>query len=194
MTKTRPLGTMSALSSEDEIRTTLRKFQDAYIRKDITEIPQFMNELFLHPGLIVIGTGPDELCQDVNSATRLFEWDWENWGDVELDVSGAKINYKEEVAWLMTQGKVTKTFEPDNLPTITLENIHKELGSDHACRQKLLEIMRSSAGALMETECGNSFVWPFRFSAVLVKTGSNWLFTQIHFSFPTVGNPDVRIL
>jgi hypothetical protein len=194
MTKTRPISTMSGLSPEDEIRTALRKFQDAYTLRDITEVPQFISELFFHPGLLVIGTGLDEWCEDTDSISRLFEWDWEYWGDVDLDVSGAKIFYRDEVGWLATRGTITKVIDSENLPTVTLDNIHKELNSDHSGRQKLFEIMRSSAGALMETEGGNTFVWPFRFSAVLVKTGNAWQFNQIHFSFPTTETPDVRTL
>jgi hypothetical protein len=37
-----------------------------------------------------------------------------------------------------------------------------------------------------------TFVWPFRFTAVAVREAGRWRFQQMQFSFATTHAPDVR--
>ena len=40
-----------------------------------------------------------------------MEDDWKYWGDVSLDVEGAKIHVLGGMAWLATSGTVSQAFE-----------------------------------------------------------------------------------
>jgi hypothetical protein len=54
------------------------------------------------------------------------------------------------------------------------------------------EIIRQGALTLTEAQKGATYIWPFRFTAVLVRRKRLWRFHQVHFSFPTTQFPDVR--
>ena len=66
--------------------------------------------------------------------------------------------------------------------------------ADLSAEAKLLDILRGGTNTLYELQRGEQFVWPFRFTAVLVRHGAEWLFQQMQFSFPTTRFPDERIV
>jgi hypothetical protein len=45
-----------------------------------------------------------------------------------------------------------------------------------------------------ELRRGQTFVWPLRLTAVVVREAGDWKFAQMNFSFPTVYFPDVRLV
>jgi hypothetical protein len=47
----------------------------------------------------------------------------------------------------------------------------------------MTEVILSAAFALGEAQKEEHYVWPIRFTAVLVRQGAQWKFHQIHFSF-----------
>ena len=47
---------------------------------------------------------------------------------------------------------------------------------------------------VIELRRGEKFVWPLRFTAVVVRQPEGWKFAQMNFSFPTVYFPDVRFV
>jgi hypothetical protein len=63
-----------------------------------------------------------------------------------------------------------------------------------AAEEKLLDILRGGSNTLYELRRGEQFVWPFRFTAVLVRQADGWRFQQMQFSFPTTRFPDERIV
>ena len=67
-----------------------------------------------------------------------------------------------------------------------------------SAEEKLLDILREGSNTLYELRRGEQFVWPLRFTAVLVRQGDApngvWLFQQMQFSFPTTRLPDERIV
>jgi hypothetical protein len=61
--------------------------------------------------LEVIGTGASqtgkgEWCVGPAMARELVESDWRYWGDLRLDVAGARIHSRGAVAWLATEATV----------------------------------------------------------------------------------------
>ncbi len=60
--------------------------------------------------------------------------------------------------------------------------------------QKLHFILRGGTNTLYELHRGEKFVWPLRFTAVVVREDDGWKFAQVNFSFPTIYYPDVRIV
>jgi hypothetical protein len=58
---------------------------------------------------------------------------------------------------------------------------------------RLMELARRSTNALNNLYKGEKFVWPLRFTAVLVQRNGRWLFHQMHFSYPTTSFPDERL-
>jgi len=53
--------------------------------------------------------------------------------------------------------------------------------------------LRGCINTLCELQRGETFVWPLRFSAVLINDDGAWRFIQMQFSFATTRFPDVRI-
>jgi len=194
MPKTRPLSDILMERDILAIQEVLQKFQDAYTRRDLHTVDSFLEELFLlDSDLLIIGTGVDEWYQGMEEARKLFVEDWEYWGDVCLDLPEAKVVVEGTVGWITAQGTVTKTIDEDTFLDAMFEHLRNQQDQQDNARARAFNMLRSSADALFETGKGDLFIWPLRFSAILVKQGEKWLFNQIHFSFPTTRCPDVRL-
>ncbi len=181
------------------VREVLRKFQEGYALRDLARLDEFM-ELFI-PGdeIEVIGTnavevGEGEWCLGRAAARRLVEGDWKYWGDVRYDVDGAHIFVAGDAAWLATSGAVTDTIPVSDRYHHYLKYVKAVLDQEGDSPQaKVLDIVGLGSDIVLALPLGETFTWPFRFTAVLVKQGGQWRFHQMHFSFATTRAPDVRL-
>jgi hypothetical protein len=185
-------------SPDEQVRKTLQIFQDYYTRRDPTLLPEFLD--LMAEDLEVIGTngfrpGEEEWYLDRNTASEIFLGDWEGWGDVQLDVPGARIRAHGEVAWLSCAGTVEMKIETEKGFADYLAFVKKYLDSEGlTAEQKLVYMLRGGTNTLYELRQGEKFVWPFRFTAVLKWENTGWKFQQMQFSFPTIYFPDARIV
>lgn len=185
------------MTPEEEIRTLLTAFQDGYTRRDLSRLDAFM-DLFT-PDAELIGTnavkpGVDEWHLGRQSSRELIEGDWRWWGDLRLDIPAASIRINAETGWVAAAATVTKTVGEKGYADY-LEFIQKYLQeSELPAEQKLHFILRGGANTVYELRRGETFTWALRLTAVVVRQAQGWKFAQVHFSFPTIYFPDVRIL
>ncbi len=181
-----------------QVRRVLQKFQEGYTRRDVSALDEFMELFVPEDALEVIGTngirpGVEEWYLGRAQARRLVKGDWEGWGDVALDVEGARIHVLGEVAWLATTGTSSMTIRTEENYKGFLEHIKGLIDTaEMPLEEKLLYILRGGTNTLYELRRGEKFVWPLRFTAVLVRREGRWLFHQVQFSLPTLYFPDVR--
>ncbi|HEY9076153.1 MAG TPA: nuclear transport factor 2 family protein [Anaerolineaceae bacterium] len=183
------------MSAEAEILALLRTFQDGYTRRDLTQVDAFMN-LFT-PDAEVIGTNGVKPCLyewylSREAARDLVYGDWQGWGDLRLDLESASIHSLGEVGWIAAVATVTQTISEDNYAAYL--NFIKEYIDQPGltAEQKLLHILRGGTNTVYELRRGEKFIWPLRFTAVVVRQPGGWKFAQVNFSFPTIYFPDVR--
>jgi hypothetical protein len=184
--------------SLSEVRGVLQKFQDGYTARDLKSLDQFMGLFEEDAGLEVIGTNAIdrehiEWCLGQQAMRNLVEIDWKYWGDVSLDVDGARIHVLGDVAWLATLGTVTKIEDVETSCQRMLNRFEEILKKPIDKEEKLLEIVREGSNTLCEVGKGETYVWPLRFTAVLTRRNGTWKFHQMNFSFPTIRKPDVRL-
>lgn len=181
------------------IRDLLLKFQDGYKRRDTALLDDFRNLFVNSPDVEVIGTnalvpGEGEWCLGPEATCALVQGDWEGWGDLVLDLAGAHIHRLGDVAWMATTGTVMMDLEPEETYQDYLDYIREQIADDKKLspRERVLEVLRGGTNTLFEAERGKKYIWPLRFTAVMVKQGDDWLFHQVQFSFATTRFPDVR--
>ena len=174
----------------------LQRFQQGYIDRDLSKVDEFLN-LFTE-NAEVIGTngqkaGLDEWYPDRRSARELIEGDWQSWGDVRLDLASSRIEEKSEIAWVSCPCTVTQKFGADHYQSYL--NFVKQFleTSTLPAEEKLHYILRGGTNTVYELHRGETFVWALRLTAVLLHTNEGWKFAQLHFSFPTIYFPDVRL-
>ncbi|MBI9046582.1 MAG: hypothetical protein JEZ06_18975 [Anaerolineaceae bacterium] len=195
MSKTVPLWKAKAENPVDQITLVLSRFQEYYFKRRLELVNDFLLELFVPDDrLIIIGTGSADWRQGLEAARKMFEWDWEYWGNLELDIPKAIIQVNGNVGWVAVKGKIIKANQSNSLQKKTLEEIKQEIQTDDLPKEKLLRISRKASEVLAETESGDTFIWPLRFTAVLEKEADRWLFSHIQFSFSTTRLPDERLL
>jgi hypothetical protein len=185
------------MTAIQEIHDLLQIFQDGYTRRDLTQLDAFM-ELF-NLDVEVIGTngvkpGTDEWYMNRDTARELVQGDWESWGDLRLDLDSASIHALGEVGWIAAAATVTQIFGEENYASYL--NFVKSLIDQPgiSAEQKLHNILRGGTNTVYELRRGEKFIWPLRFTAIVVRKPAGWKFAQVNFSFPTVYYPDVRIL
>jgi ketosteroid isomerase-like protein len=183
-----------------DVRATLQTFQDGYTHRDTTALDTFMGLFAPDATLEVIGTSAsarteDERCVGHAAVRDLVAADWQFWGDLLLDVAGAHIHVHGSVAWLATTGTVTQTIALAQRYTNITDYLRRVMdrGTDVDVERELLLVILGAASALANARDGEQYSWPIRFTAVLIQQQAHWQFHQIHFSFPTIHDPDVRL-
>lgn len=182
----------------EQVRVLLRRFQDGYTRRDLAALDEFMDLFIANDELEVIGTnavafGEDEWCQGPEAVRELIAGDWEHWGDVVFDVEGARVFARGDVAWLATTGTVTDTIPVEDRYTGYLGYVEGVLEDEELDdRAKMLEIVGLGNDIVLGLPLSETFVWPFRFTAVAIREEGAWRFHQMQFSFATTRAPDVR--
>lgn len=184
------------MTAQQEISSLLQIFQDGYTHRDLTQVENFM-QLFTQDAE-VIGTngvkpGVDEWYINRSSARDLVEGDWKAWGDFRLDLDTASIHTLGDVGWIAATATVTQIIGEDNYSSFLdfVKNYIDRPGISP--EQKLHYILRGGTNTIFELRRGEKFIWPLRFTAVVVRTSDGWKFIQMNFSFPTIYFPDVRI-
>ncbi len=173
-----------------DVRTVLQRFQDGYTARNLAGLDEFML-LFVQDGSIeMIGIGAakratNEWFEGVARVREIIESDWKYWGDVRLDVDNAKITVCGDVAWLSTTGTVTQTQAFDTAIQFHLNDMKAIFDQDGlSADEKLMEATHYGMRRLRERAKGLGYSWPFTFTAVLVKEGSEWRFHTLHWAMP----------
>ena len=174
----------------EQVRQVLQQFQDGYTARDLSKLDSFM-ELF-YPGdeieLIGIGAevrGGNEWFQGLTAVREIIEGDWEYWGNVLLDVDGAKISVQGDVAWLSTTGSLEQTSTFDKALQFYLEQMKELLEDENADQDtRLVEATHFGMRRLRERHLGEGYKWSFVLTAVLLCTADGWRFHTIHWSMP----------
>lgn len=111
-----------------------------------------------------------------------------------MEVESASIRVEGKVGWIAATATVSKIIGDENYAEL-LEYIKEYIETSKLpAEQKLHFILRDGINTVYELRRGERFVWPLRFTAVVVSEEVGWKFAQVNFSFPTVGDPDVRIV
>ncbi len=184
-----------------EIRTVLEKFQLGYTQRDPVHIAAFMDLFIDSPDLEVIGTGSvtpgkGEWCLGREPVRELVDSDWKFWGDFVLELDKAHIHALGDVAWVAVPATVTMRFPQEEGCQNYLDYLKEMLDKEPArpASEMVRYIVRGASNTLFELGRGEEFVWPIRFTGVLVKQSGQWRFHQMQFAFPTTYYPDVRIV
>lgn len=179
-----------------EIREVLRKFQDGYTKRDIKNVDDFVEELFLiSDDTCILGTGTGELFLGIEQVKTLLKNDWEYWGDVNIDLENVHIDNENEVAWFAATGTVKYTFEDteeryDNYINF-IKNKTKE--SELTAKQKITFINCVLALTYHQrADKQRKYLWPLRLSGVFLKNNGKWKISHIQFSIPKSNFPDER--
>lgn len=173
-----------------DVRAVLQKFQDGYTARDLARLDQFMQLFVQDDGIEMIGIGAakraaNEWFEGIARVQEIIESDWKYWGDVRLDVEGAKITIRGDVAWLSTTGTVTQTQAFDTAIQFHLNDMKAIFDQEGlSADEKLMEATHYGMRRLRERAKGLGYSWPFTFTAVLVNDGTNWRFHTLHWAMP----------
>jgi len=172
------------------VRSALEKFQDGYDAREIARLDDFMQLFAPNDEIEMIGIGAakraaPEWFEGRSRIREIVENDWQYWGDVKLDVEGAKITVNSETAWLSTTGTVTQTQTFDTAIEFHLNDMKAIFDQEGLTTdEKLMEATHYGMRRLRERSKGVGHSWPFTFTAVLVKAGPDWRFHTLHWAMP----------
>jgi len=177
-------------SSIKEVRNVLQQFQDGYKERNFDKLDEFVSLFARTEDIELIGIGASERSgyewfEGREKIREIIESDWKFWGNVEIDVRGAKISRKGDVAWLSTTGTLSQTDTFDKALPQYLDQM-KEIIEDKTrdADEKLMEASHFGIRRLRERLKGVGYTWPFVISAVLMKEEDQWRFHTIHWSMP----------
>jgi hypothetical protein len=140
------------------------------------------------PELIGIGAsvrGGNEWFEGPGAIREIVESDWTYWGDVLIDVEGARISALGDVAWLSATGTLAQTDTHDQALPFYLQQMKELLEREEwDADEQLVEATHFGMRRLRERLKGKGHTWPFVLTAVLVRTGGRWQFHTIHWSMP----------
>jgi hypothetical protein len=181
---------MKEIYDTEEVRKVLQQFQDGYKERNIEKLDAFISLFARSEDTELIGIGAFERggiewFEGADKIREIIQSDWEYWGDVLIDVQGAKISVNGDVAWMTATGTLeqTETFD-EALPQYLdqMKMIIEDENSD--ADEKLLEASHFGMRRLRERIKGKGYKWPFVISAIFVKEEKQWRFHTIHWSMP----------
>ena len=172
------------------VRSTLQKFQGGYTERQVSNLDEFMQLFVPSEDVEMIGIGAsqraaNEWFEGLDRVREIVENDWRYWGDVRLDVEGAKITLHGAVAWLSTTGTLTQTEAFDTAIHFHLDDMKAILSrEDLSVDDRLMEATHYGLRRLRERAKGLGHCWPFTFTAVLLQDGAGWRFHTLHWAMP----------
>jgi len=174
----------------DQVRATLQAFQDGYSARDFDRLDDFMALFVEDEGIELIGIGAaepgsNEWFQGPAAVRDIVEGDWTYWGDVVLDVPGARITVSGDVAWLSTHGQIVQTSTHDEALPFYMEQMETLLKDESMdIDSRLMEATHFGMRRLRERAKGMGYGWPFTLTAVLQRVDGRWRFHTIHWAMP----------
>ena len=175
---------------ETAVRNALQQFQDGYTERDVNNLDTFMQLFAPQDDIEMLGIGASvrdgyEWFQGVNAIREIIESDWTHWGDIALDVAGAKITTRHDVAWLSTTGALTQTDTFEKALPFYLKQMQEMLESeDDESADKLMEATHFGLRRLRDRHKGVGYQWALVLTAVLINTEAGWKFHTLHWSMP----------
>lgn len=177
--------------SFNEVKEVIEKFQVGYRQKEIMNIDLFVDEMFSKKdGLVVLGSGMDQWAFNAADTKKIIEkhWSKENnyFKEIDFKFGEAKIFTTENVAWVITIGNIKNKISEDEQIEKTITKVKDVLNKQVKSQENALFSARTIADTLRNIDKGDDYVWPFRFTAVLIKEEGSWKFHQMQFSLDSV--------
>lgn len=180
------LADKNATSNMIEIKAVLEKLNEGYQKRDIKQVDEYLNSLFINDdSLYILGTSTDELCTGINGVKELLKSDWQYWGDVSLQLDKAIINVNGDMAWFATPGTVKYSFEHnqeryDGYVEFALEKANdKRMTAEQ--RTAFINWVMALTYHQQDIQKRDYFC-SMRLSGVMIKKNSQWKISQSHFS------------
>lgn len=183
------------INSIKEVKKVLEDFQELYKNKDISKVDNYVDEEFSsREGLAVIGSSRGQWCFNTEDIKTLIKSHFasENnyWKDVNFKFQEAKIFADENVAWVVSIGVIKNTITEDEYIENTIKKVKELLDREDRSKVDALKAASQMANTLRQIEKGENYIWPVRFTCVLIKENDTWKFHQMQFSFDSETWPD----
>ncbi len=183
------------INSIEEVKKVLGDFQELYKNKDIKRVDNYVDEEFSsREGLAVLGSSMGQWCFNTEDIKTLIKSHFasENnyWKDINFKFQEAKIFADENVAWVVSIGVIKNTITEDEYIENTIKKVKELLDREDRSKVDALKAASQMANTLRQIEKGENYIWPVRFTCVLIKENQTWKFHQMQFSFDSETWPD----
>lgn len=177
----------------EELKRLLERFQEGYIRKDVSMVDSFMEDLFDRgKSVLIIGTSNDEWMVTYDEARELFISDWEYWGNFTLDIGSAGIHFFDNCALIHTDASVEYKFSSSEETFSRYTGYIKEYFDDNSRNSKksdeakLTEVNWVLAHFMQpRNKAERRYLWKLRLSIILTRSSGRWVIRQMQFSAPS---------
>lgn len=178
---------MNALSREGIVQL-LKDFQEGYHKKDIQNISQFVEKLFVVDEPVYYGTSGMEQFIGRESISHLIELDWRYWGVLTINFDQLKIHCSDNYGdFITTAALVWDVSQKDRLQRwygdIADCAFPPEGESDSRTARKVL---MKTAQYFSELAEGERHHYQLRISGAARKVDGIWKITSMHMSEPNL--------
>lgn len=171
-----------------EVKEALLKLQDFYFNKDLNSLDNFIKESFVcSKDVSFIGTGIKDWYfgfEGIKEVLRLhLENEQEYLNNIEFDLDSCIVTVKENTALVASTGKSMQYLPEYKLHERLKEDIRNRFTDEVPSKEELMQMSIDISRVLFDIYKGDKYIWPFRFTAMLVNEEGKWLFKHIKFSF-----------
>lgn len=176
------------INSINAVKEVLGGFQELYREKNMRRVDDYVDEVFSsREGLAVLGSSMGQWCFNSHDIKTLIKSHLDNensyWKDINFKFEEAKIFAGENVAWVVSIGVIRNTITEDKYIEDTIKKVKEMLDREERSKIDALKAASQMANTLRQVEKGENYIWPFRFTCVLIKENNTWKFHQMQFSF-----------
>ena len=168
------------------IKETLRNFEKEYIKNDLKNIDNFVNDFFVNEDdTSFIGKGLNDWhfgVENIKSAFKIY-WDDSNklLKNIELDIDKSIISVEGDIASVAINGKST-FINTENDVSKNMVNCMAETLDKGASRRDLLKLSDEISRTLYNISLGETYICPFRATIVMINNKNIWKIKHMNIS------------
>jgi hypothetical protein len=183
----------------DQIKKVLLKFQEGYSKKALDKLNEFIDELFvMDEDISFASSGVNDWYFGIDGVKEILKSHWTNeekfMSNIELDIDNSQITIDENTALVTLKGNSKQKLEENKLHRRVIEQIKNRLNEQPTTPEELMKNSIDISRVLFEANLGENFIWPFRFTSVLVCRNSRWFFKHVKISFGAGNGYETRII
>jgi hypothetical protein len=168
--------------SQPEITSLAENFNKDFLDARIASGQLVERYFSTQEDALLIGTGTDTYRGAEGLATAMTSYR-EQWDSVRIGTAEAILDTQGETAWLQTQGEAKSLITSQDAIRMEMEKAREILDSPSPSKEKLFRINRNIITMVNEHSKGESYEWPIRFEAVLVRENARWVFHYLQLSY-----------
>ena len=170
------------LDGREQIKALLKRFEEAYHRKNLDGIDRFVEANFIEESPVYYGTSGLEQFVGREQIAHLLYLDWKEWGILSFNYDQMQIHATDDFGDFITTASLEWEIPEDIRFQRMVDDVKAVANSTNVTRAQIERLALKLAYGIGEMAEGEVHRYDLRVSGAVQKVDGLWKFTSIHMS------------